>query len=125
MRSSVRTGSCSGKRFKKERGVGIVSETMEKEDVVLMSSMENEKGVWKRNFERLMNENTAGGSISNEHGYGGRWKEGVWAESERAEIEKAIPKFKCGKTAGIHGITPEIVKCGGNVVWSSMETEKY
>ena len=29
---------------------------------------------------------------------------------ERLEVEKAIAKIKCGKSAGIDGITPEMVK---------------
>ncbi len=29
---------------------------------------------------------------------------------ERVEVEKAVGKMKCGKAAGIDGITPEMVK---------------
>ncbi len=41
---------------------------------------------------------------------------------ERAEVEKAIAKIKCGKAAGIDGITPEMVKHGGDAVveWMSV-----
>ncbi len=35
---------------------------------------------------------------------------------ERVDMEKAIAKIKCGKAAGIDGITPEMVKHGGNTV---------
>ena len=41
---------------------------------------------------------------------------------ERVEVEKAIAKIKCGKAAGIDGITPEMVKHGRNAVvdWITM-----
>ncbi len=40
---------------------------------------------------------------------------------ERVEVEKAIGKMKCGKTAGIDGIIPKMVKHGGAVVeWLTM-----
>ncbi len=35
---------------------------------------------------------------------------------ERVEVEKAMAKIKCGKAAGIDGITPEMVKHGGDAV---------
>ena len=38
----------------------------------------------------------------------------VW--TRRGEVEKAIYKLKCGKAAGIDGITPEMLRCGGDVV---------
>ncbi len=41
---------------------------------------------------------------------------------ERVEVEKAIGTMKCGKAAGIDGITPEMVKHGGDAVgeWLTM-----
>ncbi len=112
------------KEVKKERGdVGGVSLRMKREDGMLVSSKDKVKGVWKRHFERLMNGATGGEAIVTSMGMetGGKrvCEQGV---IERVEVEKAIGKMKCGKAAGIDGITPEMVKHGGDamVEWLTM-----
>ncbi len=90
---------------------------------MLVSSKEEVKGVWKRHFERLMNGGTGGETIVTSMGMeaGGK-RVGEQRVIERVEVEKAIGKMKCGKAAGIDGITPEMVKHGGDAVveWLTM-----
>ena len=80
---------------------------------MLVSSKEEVKA-WKRNFEHLMNGDAeveaivmsmgieAGGKMVFQH-----------RAIERVDVEKAITKIKA---AGIHRITPEMVKHGRSVV---------
>ena len=37
----------------------------------------------------------------------------------RKEVKKAINKFKCGETAGVHGITPEMEEAESPLPWPS------
>ncbi len=105
------------KKVKKERGdVG-------REDGMLVSSKEEVKGVWKRHFEHLMNGGTGGEAIvtSMDMEAGGK-RVCEQRVIERVEVEKAIGKIKCGKTAGIDGISSEMVKHGEDAVveWMTM-----
>ncbi len=46
----------------------------------------------------------------------GRGRVPMQREIYRLEIEKAIARLKCGKAAGMDGITAEMLKCGGDAV---------
>ncbi len=109
--------------MKKERDVGGVSLRMKREYGMPLTSKEEVKGVWKRHFECLMNEGIGGETIvtSMVMEAGGK-RVGEHRETERVEVEKAIGEIKCGKAAGIEGITPEMVKHGGDAVveWMTM-----
>ncbi len=110
------------KEAKKERDVGSVSLRMKREDGMLVSSKEEVKGLWKMPFEHLMTGGTGGEAIVMSMGMeaGGK-RVGEQREIERVEVKKAIAKIKCGKDAGIDGITPEMVKHGDEVVeWKTM-----
>ncbi len=96
---------------------------MKREDGMLVSSKEEVKGVWKKHFECLMNGGAGGEAIVTSMGMEAGGKR-VYEQRviERVEVEKAIAKIKCGKTAGIDGITPKIVRHGGDTVvdWMTM-----
>ncbi len=82
---------------------------------MLVSSKEEVKGVWKKHFERLMNGGTGGEAIVTSMGMEAGGKRVCEQRViETVEVEKAIGKMKCGKAAGIDGITPEMVKHGGD-----------
>ncbi len=65
----------------------------------------------------LMSGGTGGEAIVTSMGMeaGGK-RMGEQREIERVEVEKAITKFKCDKASSIDGITPEMVKHGGDAV---------
>ncbi len=112
------------KEVKKEReDVRGVSLRMKREDGMLVCSKEEVKGVWKRHFEYLMNGGAGGGAIVTSMGMEASGKRVCEQRRiEMAQVEKAIAKIKCGKTVGIDGITPEMVKHGRDAVveWMTM-----
>ena len=106
------------KEVKKEREEGKSGRVrMKNEDGVTASGSEAVKGVWKRYFERLMNEKTKGQAVVTSMGMGagkGPWC--VQGEVKKAEVRKAIERLKVGKAPGIDGITAEMLKYGGDEV---------
>ncbi len=55
------------------------------------------KGVWKGYFEQLMNNDTVGKAVVTSMDIeAGRGRLPIQREIGRAEVEKAIPKLKCG-----------------------------
>ncbi len=103
------------KEVKRENGdVEGVSLRMKREDGMLVSSKEEVKGVRKRHFERLMNEGAGGEPIVTSTGMEAGGKRVCQQRViEMIEVEKALARIKCGKTAGIDVITPEMVQHGG------------
>ncbi len=75
------------------------------------------KGVWKGYFEQLMNNDTEGMAVIITMGIeAGRGRLPIQREIGRVEVEKAIARLKCGKAAGMDGITAEMLKYGGDAV---------
>ena len=106
------------REVKRERGGSETrSVRVKNEDGSLVGGKEEVTGVWKRHFERLMSERTVGEAVVTSMGMeaGGK-RVCVQRDVERVEVEKAISRLKCGKAAGIDGITPEMLKYGGEVV---------
>ena len=106
------------REVKRERGGSETrSVRVKNEDGSLVGGREEVTGVWKRHFERLMSERTVGEAVVTSMGMeaGGK-RVCVQRDVERVEVEKAISRLKCGKAAGIDGITPEMLKYGGEVV---------
>ncbi len=83
------------KKVKKGRDVGGLNLRLKREDVLLVNSKEEVKGVWKRHFERLMNGGAGREAIVTSMGMeaDGKW---VCEQRviERVEVEKAIAKIK-------------------------------
>ncbi len=46
----------------------------------------------------------------------GRGRIPIQRKISRAEVEKAIARLKCGKAAGMDGMTAEMLKYGGDAV---------
>ncbi|MCP5003018.1 MAG: hypothetical protein GY941_03575 [Planctomycetes bacterium] len=103
------------KEVKKERGEGKTEQVrMKGEDGVSVSGSEAVKGVWKRHFERLMNERSEGQAVVTCWGMGagrGPWE--VQGEIRKDEVKGAIERLKVGKAPGIDGMTAEMLKYGG------------
>ncbi len=75
------------------------------------------KGIWKGYFEQVMNNDAAGEAVVTSIGTeAGRGRLPIQKEIGRAEVEKAIARLKCGKAAGMDGITAEMLKYGGDAV---------
>ncbi len=74
-----------------------------------------------------MNNDTAGKSVVTTMGVeAGRGWLPLQREIGRAEVEKAIARLKCGKAAGMDGITAEMLKYGSDSVveWMLLICEK-
>ncbi len=75
------------------------------------------KRIWKGYFEELINNKTEGEAVVTSMGIeAGRGWVPIQREIGRVEVEKAIARLKCGKAAGMDGITAEILKYGGDAV---------
>ncbi len=75
------------------------------------------QGIWKGYFEQLMNNEAKGEAVVTRMRIEvDRGQVPIQREIGRAEIEKAIVRLKCGKAAGMDGITAEMLKYGGDAV---------
>ncbi len=75
------------------------------------------KGIWKGYFEQLMNNKAEGEAVVTRMGIeAGRGRVPIHREIGRVEVEKVIARLKCGKAAGMDGITAEMLKYGGDAV---------
>ncbi len=73
------------------------------------------KGFWKGYFEQLMNNEAEGEAVVTSMGNeAGRGRVPIPRERGRLEVEGAIARLKCGKAAGMDGITAEMLKYGGD-----------
>ncbi len=71
-------------------------------------------------FEQLMNNDTEGEAVVTTMVIEpGRGQVPIQRKIGRAEVEKAIARLKCGKAAGMNGITAEMWKYGGVTPWWS------
>ncbi len=75
------------------------------------------KGLWQGYFQQLMNNEAEGEAVVTRMGIeAGRGRVPMQREIGRLEVEGAIARFKCGKAAGMDGITAEMLKYGGDAV---------
>ncbi len=75
------------------------------------------KGLWKGYCEQLMNDEAEGEAKVTSMGIEAhRGKVPMQREIGRLEVERAIARIKCGKAAGMDGITAEMLKYGGDAV---------
>ncbi len=75
------------------------------------------KGLWKGYFEQLMNNEAEGDVVVTSMGIEtGRGCVPMQKEIGRLEVEGAIMRLKCGKAAGMDGITAAMLKYGGDAV---------
>ena len=100
------------KKFKKKRGgVRVVNVRIKSVDGICVSGKEEMKEVWKSHFECLMNKNTEREAIVSSMGM-----EGCGKCVYRKEVKNVIDNLKCGKAAGMDGITAGILKYTGETV---------
>ncbi len=79
------------------------------------------KGLWKGYFEQLMNNEAERKAVVTSMGIeAGRGRVPLLREIGRLEVEGAIARLKCGKAAGMDGITAEMLKYGGDFVVERM-----
>ncbi len=79
------------------------------------------KGLWKGYFEQLMNNETEGEAVvTSMRIEAGRGRVPMQREIGRLEVECAIVRLKCGKAAGVDGITAVMLKYGGDTVMEWM-----
>ncbi len=75
------------------------------------------KGLWQGYFEQLMNNEAEGEAVVTSMGIeAGRGLVPMQREIGWLEVEEAIARLKCGKAAGMDGITAEMLKYGGDAV---------
>ncbi len=74
------------------------------------------KWIWKAYFEQLMNNDTEGEAVITRMGIEAGRGPVPQMEIGRAEVEKAMARLKCGKAAGMDGITAEMLKYGADAV---------
>ncbi len=73
--------------------------------------------IWKGYFEELMNKEAEGEAVVTSMGIeAGRGRVPMQREIGMLEVEKAIARLKCGRAAGINGITAVMLKYGGDIV---------
>lgn len=104
----MRIIGCLGKRLSERWYRRCVR--VKRENIVLVNSGREVKGVWKEHFEHLINEEATGEACV-EYGYGSRC---LSRETERWEVRKKTATLKYGKAAGTYGITFEILKYSGD-----------
>ncbi len=98
-------------------GEGSASVRMRREDGKLVGGESELKGIWKGYFEQLMNNEAEGEAVVTSMGIeAGRGRVPIQREVGRSEVEQAIARLKCGKAAGMDGITAEMFKYGGDAV---------
>ncbi len=94
-----------------ERGGGVRMRGGDREPVRGKNEL---TGIWKGYFEQLMNNEAEGEAVVTSMGNeAGRGWVSMQREIGRLEVEKAIARLKCGKAAGMDGITAETLKYGG------------
>ncbi len=72
------------------------------------------KWKWKGYFEQLMSNEAEGEAVVTRMGIeAGRGCVTIQREIGRLKVEIAIARLKCGKAAGMDGITSEMLKYGG------------
>ncbi len=75
------------------------------------------KGLWKGYFEWFMNNRAEGEAVTTSMSIeADRGRVLMYREIGRLEVERAIPRLKCRKVAGIDGITEEMLSMGGDAV---------
>ncbi len=102
------------KEVKKVRGGAEVSSVWVRgKDGELVGDESELKQIWKAYFEELMNNETEGEALVTRMGIeAGRGRVPMQREIDRLGVEKAIARLKCGKAAGMDGITSEMLKYG-------------
>ncbi len=102
------------KKVREERGQDV---RMRGEDGEPVGGESEFKRLWKGYFEQLMNNKAEGEAIVTsmiiEAGRG--WVP-MQREIGRLEVERVVVRLKCGKAAGMDGITAEMLKYGGDAV---------
>ncbi len=99
------------------KGEGASSVRVRGEDGELVGDESGLNQIWKDYFEELINNEAEGEAVVTSMGIeAGRGRVPMQRETDRLEIEKAIARLKCGKAAGIDGITAEMLKYGGDIV---------
>ncbi len=87
---------------------------MRGEDGELVRGESELKGLWQGYFEQLMNNKAEGEAVVTSMGIeAGRGRVPMQREIGKLEVEGAIARFRCGKAAGMDGITAEMLKYGG------------
>ncbi len=90
---------------------------MRGEDGELVGGESELQGIWKGYFEQLMNNEVEGEAVVTSMGtVAGRGRVPMQREISRLEIQKAVARLRCGKAAGMDGITVEMMKYGGDAV---------
>ncbi len=99
-----------------ERGGGV---KMRGEDGEPVRSESELKELWQGYFQQLMNNEAEGEAVVTSMGIeAGRGRVPMQREIGRLEVEGAIARLKCGKAAGMDGITAEMLKYGATLWWS-------
>ncbi len=100
-------------------GEGVSGVRVRGEDGELVGDASELNQIWKGYFEELMNNEAEGEVVVTSMGIeAGRGRVPMQREIDRLEVEKAIARLKCGKAAGMDGITAEMLKYGVTLWWS-------
>ncbi len=87
------------------------------EDGELVGGENELKGIWNCYFEQLVNnEAEREAVVTSTDIEAGRGRVPMQRKIGRLEIERAAARLKCGKAAGMDGITAEMLKYGSDTV---------